>query len=58
MESVFLPYSFIAGMSNFAGWDFLSIILEIVGFVIMTFIFFPIGLLFYKDKEVDIKNRK
>jgi uncharacterized membrane protein len=53
VEIIFLPYSFIAGMSSFAGWDFLSIILELVGLVFMTLIFYPIGLMFRKE---DIKK--
>ena len=40
VEGVFLPYSFIAGMSNYAGWDSLSVILELAGLVIMTLIFY------------------
>lgn len=45
LEFIFLPYSFIGGLSNFAGWDFLSIILELIGFVFMTFIFYGVVLL-------------
>ncbi len=40
LDFIFLPYSFIAGMSNFAGWDSLSIILELFGFAFMTFFFY------------------
>lgn len=28
LEVLFLPYTFIAGMSNFAGWGLLSLLLE------------------------------
>jgi hypothetical protein len=48
LEFIFLPYSFIAGMSNFAGWDSLSIILEVLGFIFMTFIFYLIVLFIRK----------
>jgi len=44
LEFIFLPYSFIAGLSNFAGWDTLSIVLELFGFIFMTFIFYGVVL--------------
>lgn len=46
LDFIFLPYSFIAGLSNFAGWDSLSIVLEIFGFVVMTCIFYGVLLFF------------
>jgi hypothetical protein len=42
LEFIFLPYSFIGGLSNFAGWDTLSIVLELIGLVVMTFIFYGV----------------
>lgn len=42
LDFIFLPYSFIAGLSNFAGWDPLSIVLEFIGFIVMTFIFYGV----------------
>ena len=45
LEIIFLPYSFIAGLSNFVGWDFLSLILELASIIFMTLIFYPLGLL-------------
>jgi len=48
LDFIFLPYSFIAGLSNLAGWDSLSIVLELFGFVVMTFIFYEV-LLFIRS---------
>jgi hypothetical protein len=48
VEFIFLPYSFIGGLSNFAGWDFLSLIFELAGLVLMTLIFYPLGVLIKK----------
>jgi len=42
IQTLFLPYSFISGMSSFAGWDELSLILEVVSFGIMTMIIYAI----------------
>jgi hypothetical protein len=50
LEIVFLPYSFIVGLSNFAGWDLLSLVLELVGLLFMVLIFYPVGLYFKKNK--------
>lgn len=38
IEIIFSPYTFIVGMSNFAGWDALSYILELASFFIIFFI--------------------
>jgi hypothetical protein len=43
---VFLPYTFIAGMSDFAGWDLLSFVFEILAFCFMIIVFLPVGLIF------------
>ncbi len=51
LELIGLPYTFIAGMSQFAGWDYLSLIFEICSFVFMTMLFYPIGLLIKKNKS-------
>ena len=40
LEFIFLPYSFIAGMSSLLGWDGLSLILEFAGFAFMTLVFY------------------
>jgi hypothetical protein len=50
LEYLFLPYTFIAGLSAFAGWDFLSVILEVGSFVLMTLLFYPVGLFLQKDE--------
>jgi len=34
LEVLFVPYTFIAGLSSFAGWDGLSFLLEAIVFVI------------------------
>ncbi|PZP52344.1 MAG: hypothetical protein DI598_00820 [Pseudopedobacter saltans] len=39
VDTIFLPYLFIAGMSQWFGWDILSIIWEFVG-LIGSFVFF------------------
>jgi hypothetical protein len=52
IQFIFLPYSFIAGMSDFAGWGFLSVVLELVGLIVMTIIFYPVGLLLEKKKDI------
>ena len=57
-QAIFLPYSFIAGMSDFAGWGFLSYLLELAGLVVMTIIFYPIGLWLYKDEFKDGNTNK
>ncbi len=46
LECLFLPYTFIAGLSNFAGWDSLSLILEIVSLATITIILYPFALAF------------
>ena len=51
VEIIFLPYSLIGGMSNLFGWDSISIILEFAGFIIMTLIFYPIGILLSRIKK-------
>lgn len=48
LETIFLPYTFIAGLSEFAGCDVLSFIFEIFSFLIMLGIFYPIGMLLEK----------
>lgn len=41
IDVVFIPYTFIAGMSDFAGWDTLSYTLEFVSFIIVfTVVYF------------------
>jgi hypothetical protein len=57
IQLIFLPYSFIGGMSDFAGWDTLSVILELIGLIIMTIIFHPIGLWLYKEKSEDSNTK-
>ena len=42
IEIIFLPYTFIAGLSNFAGWDTLSYILELGSFIIIFAIVYGI----------------
>jgi len=52
---LFLPYSFIAGMSSFAGWDKLSLILELTSLPVMGLIFYPFGLMLEKKTS---RNKK
>lgn len=52
-QLIFLPYSFIGGMSDFAGWDTMSVILELIGLIMMIMIFYPIALMLYKEKPND-----
>ncbi len=40
VQLIFLPYTFIGGMSTYAGWDWSSIVLESVIFVISIPIIF------------------
>lgn len=41
IEVIFMPYTFIAGMSDFAGWDTLSYILEFVSLIVVfTVVYF------------------
>jgi hypothetical protein len=51
IEILFMPYTFIAGMSDFSGWSLLSVVFEIAGLIIMTIIFYPIGLLIEKKEN-------
>ena len=48
LEVIGLPYSLIAGLSELAGWDSLSLILEVVSFFIMALFFYL--LLFFIEK--------
>ncbi len=45
LDIVFLPYTFIAGISQFAGWDMVSFVLELGSFLLMTAVFYPLGML-------------
>lgn len=46
IEVLFMPYTFIAGMSNFAGWDSLSYALEAVSLIIIfVFVYGIVSLL-------------
>jgi hypothetical protein len=49
LDAIFMPYTFIGGLSQFAGWDLFSITLEILSFILMVAIFYPIGLILKKD---------
>jgi hypothetical protein len=53
IQIVFLPYSFIAGISDFAGWGLSGYFLELGGLAVMTIIFHPIGLWLYKGNNKD-----
>lgn len=57
IQTIFLPYSFIGGMSDFAGWGTMSVILELIGLFVMTVIFYPIGLFLYKEKTNDSNTK-
>ena len=48
---IFLPYSFIGGLSDFAGWGSLSLILELAGLISMA-LFFYILVIFVKRTNV------
>ena len=52
LEVIFLPYTFIAGMSQYTGWGILSLVLEILSFILMTLIFYPIAMLFERKNKV------
>lgn len=45
LDIIFLPYTFIAGLSQFAGWDRLSYVLEFGSFLLMTAVFYLLVLL-------------
>lgn len=51
LEILFLPYTFIAGLSEFAGWDWLSFILQIFSLLLMTVLFYPLVMLMVKNKS-------
>jgi len=42
IKSLFFPYSLISGMSSFAGWDGLSLMLEVISLGIMSLIFYAL----------------
>ena len=46
---LFLPYTFISGWAEFAGWGIATLILELGSFAIMIAVFYPIGLMLQKD---------
>jgi hypothetical protein len=48
IDIIFLPYSFIAGMSNFAGWDSLSYVLEAISLIIVFIIVYCIVKIFQR----------
>jgi hypothetical protein len=45
-----LPYSFVAGLSVFAGWDWLSLVFELLGFGFMLILIYPPVVIFSKEK--------
>jgi hypothetical protein len=45
---LFLPYTFIAGIAEFAGWDSAALILDFAALLFMLAIFYPIGALLEK----------
>jgi|GEM_PF-3577703 len=49
LELLFIPYSFIAGMSAFAGWDGLSLLLEMASFAFFFAIIYALISFFSKD---------
>jgi len=40
LDYIFLPYTFISGTSSLVGWDNLSVIFEIISFIIMIPVFY------------------
>ena len=48
---LFLPCSFIASMSEFAGWDMLSVVFEIGSILLMTAIFYPIAMILERKEQ-------
>lgn len=42
VELLFAPYAFVVGLSEFAGWDSLSYILEAIIFFISIFFFYSL----------------
>lgn len=47
---IFFPYSYIAGLSEFAGWGMFSIIFEIGSLFLTTAFFYPIGMMLERRK--------
>lgn len=54
IEIIFGPYTFIAGMSSFAGWDWLSFVLELIVFII-TIPFFYLTLVAFCQIKTFLK---
>ena len=40
---VFLPYTFVWSLSCMVGWDGLSVLFMLLGFLIVSVLFYPIG---------------
>jgi uncharacterized membrane protein len=51
LETIFLPYTFIVGLSQFAGWDWFSVILQIFSLLLMTLIFYLLALILIRKKS-------
>jgi hypothetical protein len=52
LSYIFVPYTFNWFLSAFAGGDMLTIVFEVMAFVLSLFIFFPIGLYFSKPTKI------
>jgi hypothetical protein len=52
LSYIFVPYTFNWFLSAFAGGDMLTIIFEVIAFIMSLFIFFPIGLYFSKPTKI------
>jgi hypothetical protein len=50
LSNIFIPYTFIWGISSLAGFDWLSVVFEVMAFLFSVACFFPIGLYFAKKR--------
>lgn len=51
LSYLFFPYNFTWGLSSLAGVDGLTFIFIVIAFLILLAVFYPIGLLFEKQKK-------
>lgn len=58
IETLFMPYTFLAALSNFAGWDQLSYTLEAISFLFSWGCCYFLFLLFAKDSQPEVTADK
>jgi hypothetical protein len=51
LNLLFFPYSLISNLSAGYRWSWVSILFEVIGFIIMTSIFIPFSLFFVKRRK-------